>query len=78
MIQVGAATKKDFDAYKDKVKRSSDEILRHFLKLDIEPGMNVIVMSEEVSKGFESVKSALKVKSDKALKHLLITRDKYQ
>ena len=76
-INVGAATLKDFMAYRTKMKKTPDEIIRFFLRLAIEPGQSVLTMSDEIAKGFEVVKSALKAKPERTMKHLLITREKY-
>lgn len=76
-ILVGAATFKDFDAYKTKRKKSADEVIRFFLRRDVEPGQHVVILSDEVGTAFESLRTGLKVRADRAVKHLLIVRDKY-
>lgn len=76
-IQVGMATIRDFENFKTRTKKSSDEIIRFFLRLDIEPGQSIIHVGDEVGKGFESLKSSLKMSTNELMKHLFDVREKF-
>ncbi|WAR02569.1 hypothetical protein MAR_009170 [Mya arenaria] len=49
-IQVTAATFRDFETYKTRCRRTPDDLVRFFLRLDAEPGQTVIVLNEEMGK----------------------------
>ncbi|XP_045172803.2 zinc finger protein 729-like [Mercenaria mercenaria] len=76
-IQVGMATVRDFENFKTRTKKSSDEVIRFFLRLDIEPGLNVISVSDEVGKTFDILKSSLKMGANDLMKHLFDVREKF-
>lgn len=76
-IQVGMATIRDFENFKSRTKRSSDEVIRFFLRLDIEPGQNVIPVSEEMGKMFDSLKSSLRMGANDLMKHLFDVKEKF-
>lgn len=70
------ATIRDFENFKTRTKRSSDEIIRFFLRLDTEPGQNIISVSEEVAKTFDSLKFSLKMGPNELMRHLIEVREK--
>jgi hypothetical protein len=75
-IQVGMATIRDFENFKTRTKKSSDEVIRYFLRLDLEPGQNIISVSEEVGKTFDLLKTSLKMGANDLMKHLFGLREK--
>ena len=70
------ATIRDFENFKMRTKKSSDEVIRYFLRLDLEPGQNIISVSEEVGKTFELLKSSLKMGANDLMNHLFGVREK--
>jgi hypothetical protein len=72
------ATIRDFENFKSRTKRSSDEIIRFFLRLDVEPGQQIVAINDEIGKTFESLKTSLKMGANELMKHLFDTRDKYE
>ncbi|KAL4224434.1 hypothetical protein ACF0H5_017886 [Mactra antiquata] len=76
-IQVGMATIRDFENFKSKMNKSSDEIIRFFLRLDTEPGQSVISISEDMAKIFESLKTSKNMDSNSLIGYLLDIHDRY-
>lgn len=70
------ATIRDFENFKSKTKKSSDEVIRFFLRLDIEPGQSAVCVSEEIVKTFESLKFGLNMDANSLMKHLFETNER--
>ena len=71
------ATLREFEAYRAKTQRTSDDLVRYFLRTEAEPGQAVILLSEDVGKSFDAVKHGLKTNPTNCMKHLLHVREKY-
>ena len=76
-IWLGKAIVKDFETYRQKVKKSPDELIRFFLHLDIEPGQTAIPIGEDVAAFFYRLKTSLNLSSTDLMKYLFEVYDRY-